>query len=148
MVAVLNSRDRHWQHPAVVRESGRRHLSETVRQHADNIRTQLAQIGLFDIPVVAIQSQRALYARAATPFRSLRTSRTNGRVSERTTSTAGRTSPSWSASSPPRSRRAAGDLRLTALREDIRSRCRRGIGELEDLAAELEREAESLERGQ
>ncbi|MEW2332590.1 GTPase [Micromonospora chersina] len=148
VVAVLNSRNRRWHHPAVVRESGRRHLSETVRQHADNIRTQLAQIGLFDVPVVAIQSQRALYARAATPFRGPFPEDFHNERERFGTDYLDR----WS-NFPELERlitasiaEGGADLRLTALREDIRSRCRRGIGELEDLAAELEREAESLER--
>ncbi|GIF37465.1 GTPase [Actinoplanes xinjiangensis] len=148
VVAVLNSRNGRWRHPAMVRESGRRHLSETVRQHADNIRTQLARIGLFDVPVVAIQSQRALYARAATPFRGpfpedFQDARetfgtdyldrwSNFRMLEQLIVAA--------------IAEGGADLRLAALREDIRSRCRHGIGELEGLAAELEGEANALER--
>lgn len=148
VVAVLNSRNRNWRHPAVVPESGRRHLSETVRQHADNIRTQLAQIGLFDVPVVAIQSQRALYARAATPFRGPSPSAVKHERELFGTDYLDR----WS-NFPTLERliiaaiaEGGADLRLTALREDIRSRCRHGIGELEDLAAEFEREAHVLER--
>ena len=38
-------------------------------QHAENVRAELANIGLHDVPVVALSSQRALFARAATPFR-------------------------------------------------------------------------------
>ncbi|WP_435126089.1 GTPase [Micromonospora tulbaghiae] len=148
VVAVLNSRNRRWRHPAVVGESGRRHLSETVRQHADNIRTQLAQIGLCDVPVVAMHGQRALYARAATPFRGPYPEDFQNERDIFGTDYLDR----WS-NFPVLERlitasiaEGGADLRLTALREDIRSRCRRGIGELEDLAAEFEREAESLER--
>jgi predicted GTPase len=148
VVAVLNSRNGRWRHPAMVRESGRQHLSEAVRQHADNIRTQLAGIGLFDVPVVAIQSQRALYARAATPFRGpfpedFQDAReTFGTDYLDHWSNFGTLEQLIVASIAE----GGADLRLAALREDIRSRCRHGIGELEDLATELEREAEALER--
>ncbi|SBT40608.1 GTPase [Micromonospora auratinigra] len=148
VVAVLNSRNRNWRHPAVVPESGRGHLSETVRQHADNIRTQLGQIGLFDVPVVAIQSQRALHARAATPFRGPSPSAVQHERERFGRDYLDR----WS-NFPTLERliiasiaEGGADLRLTALREDIRSRCRSAAGELEELAAEFEREAQALER--
>lgn len=149
-VAVLNVRNARWRHPAIVPEAQRRNPSEAVRQHADNIRTQLAQIGLPDIPVVAIHSQRALFARATTPFHGPDTLQkafhrqreefgtdylerwSNFATLERliVTSIA----------------EGSADLRLAALREDLRSRCGRGIGELEALAAQLDREAETLEK--
>ena len=44
------------------------YASEPVAQHAENIRVELANIGLDDVPVVAISSRRALFARAATPY--------------------------------------------------------------------------------
>ncbi|XVV10831.1 GTPase [Actinoplanes sp. CA-131856] len=130
-------------------ERGRRNLSEQVRQHADNIRTQLAQIELPGTPVVAVQSRRALFARAATPFRGLspdgfRTERerfgtdylerwSNFGTLERLIVTA--------------IAEGAADLRLAAVRQDIRFRCRRGIGELTELAAEIEQRALAGERG-
>ncbi|UAK40443.1 50S ribosome-binding GTPase [Gordonia bronchialis] len=68
-IAVLNVRNRRWRHTAkVTRESERERHSKSVRDHANNIRTELARIGLGDTPVVAINTQRALFARATTPF--------------------------------------------------------------------------------
>lgn len=69
-VAVLNIRNLRWRHPAKVpNQAARRNISEPVRQHCDNIRTELASIGLSDTPTVAIHSRRALFARASTPYR-------------------------------------------------------------------------------
>lgn len=69
-IAVLNVRNLRWRHPArVPDQQARRNISVPVRQHADNIRTELANIGLPRIPVVALQSRRALFARASLPFR-------------------------------------------------------------------------------
>lgn len=68
-IAVLNVRNLRWRHPAKVgSQSARRSLSRAVAEHANNIRTELAKIDLGGTPVVAIQSRRALFARAATPF--------------------------------------------------------------------------------
>ena len=68
-IAVLNVRNRRWRHSAKVsRISERERHSRSVREHANNIRTELARIGLGGAPVVAINTQRALFARAATPF--------------------------------------------------------------------------------
>lgn len=69
VLAVLNVRNAMWRHPArVAAVAQRRGLSLTAQQHADNIASELEAIGLTDIPIVAIQSKRALFARAATPF--------------------------------------------------------------------------------
>ncbi|GEP27802.1 hypothetical protein CLE01_24000 [Cryobacterium levicorallinum] len=69
-IAVLNIRNLRWRHPAKVpNQTARQNVSEPVRQHSDNIRTELASIGLPDAPVVAIHSRRALFARASTPYR-------------------------------------------------------------------------------
>lgn len=69
VVAVLNVRNPRWRHPArVPTQAARRNMSEPVAQHAENIRVELANIGLDDVPVVAISSRRALFARAATPY--------------------------------------------------------------------------------
>ncbi|RNL51417.1 GTPase [Arthrobacter oryzae] len=69
-IAVLNIRNPRWRHPAKLpNHTDRRNLSVPVRQHCDNIRTELADIGLPDTPVVAIHSMRALFARASTPYR-------------------------------------------------------------------------------
>ncbi len=70
-IAVINVRNLRWRHPpAKVRsESTRRSLSRAVAEHANNIRTELAKIDLGSTPIVAIQSRRALFARAQTPFK-------------------------------------------------------------------------------
>nr|ABP45670.1 GTP-binding protein, HSR1-related protein [Mycolicibacterium gilvum PYR-GCK] len=69
VVAVLNVRNPRWRHPArVSSQAARRNMSEPVAQHAENVRVELANIGLDDVPVVAISSRRALFARAATPY--------------------------------------------------------------------------------
>ncbi|KAA0110607.1 GTPase [Mycolicibacterium sp. P1-5] len=69
-IAVLNIRNLRWRHPVKVsNQTARQNISEPVRQHSDNIRTELASIGLAETPVVAIHSRRALFARASTPFR-------------------------------------------------------------------------------
>jgi predicted GTPase len=147
-VAVLNVRNPHWHHPAMVPEALRRNKSEPVRQHADNIRTHLAQIGLPDTPVVAIHSQRALFARAATPYLG---PAPDGFRFERDTFGTGYLE-RWSNFGTLERLMAhaiaegAADLRLTALREDVRSRARRAIEELEDLAREIDEDAGSLER--
>lgn len=70
VIAVLNVRNLRWRHPARVKnQAARRNMSESVAQHAENVRTELANIGLNDVPVVAISSRRALFARSATPYR-------------------------------------------------------------------------------
>ncbi|MFD7475189.1 GTPase [Streptomyces sp. NPDC059837] len=148
VVAVLNVRNPRWRHPAKVPEARRRNLSESVRQHTDNIRTQLVQIGLPDTPVVAIHSRRALFARATTPFHGPAQKDFQHEREEFGKDYLDRWSNFGTLERLIATSIAEGgaDLRLTALREDIRSRCRRGVGELEDLAVEIEQEAESLER--
>lgn len=69
VVAVLNVRNPRWRHPArVPTQAARRNMSESVAQHAENVRVELANIGLDDAPVVALSSRRALFARASTPY--------------------------------------------------------------------------------
>lgn len=69
VLAVLNIRNLRWRHPALVRSAAARAgLSRTAQQHADNITSELDAIGLTDVPVVAIQSRRAFFARAGTPY--------------------------------------------------------------------------------
>lgn len=147
-VAVLNVRNSRWRHPAKVPKARRRNLSEAVRQHTDNIRTQLVQIGLPDTPVVAIHSRRALFARATTPFHGPAPENLHHEREEFGKDYLDRWSNFGTLERLIATSIAEGgaDLRLTALREDIRSRCRRGVGDLEDLAVEIEQEAESLER--
>ncbi|WP_141752432.1 GTPase [Rhodococcus erythropolis] len=69
-VAVLNVRNLRWRHPdKVASHVARQSLSRGVGEHVDNIRTELSKIDLPSTPVVAIQSRRALFARASTPFK-------------------------------------------------------------------------------
>jgi predicted GTPase len=69
VIAVLNMRNAMWRHPALGSTAAHRNgLAQTAQQHADNIRGELNAIGLPGVPVVAISSQRALFARASTPF--------------------------------------------------------------------------------
>lgn len=69
VIAALNIRNAMWRHPARVASSAARAgLSRSAQQHADNIISELDAIGLVDVPVVAIQSKRALFARASIPF--------------------------------------------------------------------------------
>lgn len=68
-IALLNVRNPRWRHPAKIpNQTARQNISEPVRQHSDNIRMELANIGLPYTPVVAIHSKRALFARASTPY--------------------------------------------------------------------------------
>lgn len=145
-VAVLNVRNPRWRHSALVPEERRRHLSDSVRQHADNITTELAQIGLAHTPIVAVHSRRALIARAATPFQgpalaSFEHERTefgpdtlaewsNFSTLERLLSTA--------------IQEGASDIRLSALREDVRARYRSAAAELTEMAGEFLSEADNL----
>ncbi|MBM2619688.1 50S ribosome-binding GTPase [Actinoplanes sp. LDG1-06] len=147
VVAVLNVRNARWRHPAKVRPASRRNLSEPVRQHVDNIRTHLAQIELHDVPVVAINSRRALFARASTPFRGPAQKDFHHEREAFGPDYLDRWSNIGALEDLIVAAIAEGgaDLRLAALREDIRSRVRHGIGELEDLAATVEREAAALE---
>ena len=68
-IALLNVRNPLWRHPArVPSQRTRRSLSDAVRQHRQNIESELAKIGLGDSPIVAVQSRRGLMARASTPY--------------------------------------------------------------------------------
>lgn len=69
LIAVLNPRNPVWRlPPRVPVGSARSNLSRAVREHASNIRDELAKIGLSGVPVVALSSKRALFARASLPF--------------------------------------------------------------------------------
>lgn len=69
VVAVLNSRNARWRHPIKVgRQASRRSLSQTVSEHVGHIRDELALVGLSDVPVVAIHSKRAAFARTTDPY--------------------------------------------------------------------------------
>lgn len=69
MLAILNPRNPVWRSPPRVPVgSARANLSRAVREHAGNIRDELAKIGLTGVPVIAVSSKRALFARAELPF--------------------------------------------------------------------------------
>ena len=69
VIAVLNARNARWRFPPRVPVgSARAQLSRAVREHAGNIRDELAKIGLTSVPVVALSLKRALFARAELPF--------------------------------------------------------------------------------
>ncbi|WP_436522126.1 GTPase [Actinoplanes sp. HUAS TT8] len=148
VVAVLNVRNADWRQPDRVPESRRANLSEQVRQNAGNIRSQLAQKSLTGIPIVAVHSRRALMGRATLPYRGpfpgpfLKERDHFGTDHHERWSNFATLERLIVASIAE----GGADLRLAALRDDVRSRCRRGTAELERLAAEIEREAESLER--
>lgn len=148
-MAVLNVRNSRWRHPALVPDDRRQHLSDSVRQHADNVKTELAQIGLGSTPLVAIQSRRALFARATTPFRgpgpeSFQHERdefgieylarwSNFRTLENLLTTA--------------IQLGASDIRLSTLREDVRERCRVASLALSTMAGEFVSDVHRLEDG-
>ncbi|MGH4009945.1 MAG: GTPase [Pseudonocardiaceae bacterium] len=69
-IAVLNVRLPNWRFPTrVPRRAARQRLSQTVTEHAAHIREELAAIGLVNIPLVALHTQRAVFARASEPIR-------------------------------------------------------------------------------
>lgn len=68
-IAVLNCRNQHWRFPPRVELlAQRRSQSQMVHQHIGNIQDGLSNLGLSDVPVVAISSKRALMARGKEPF--------------------------------------------------------------------------------
>jgi len=70
VIAILNPRNTVWRQPQrIAFERQRITLSETVREHASHIRDELTKIGLPEVPVIAINSKRALFARASLPFK-------------------------------------------------------------------------------
>lgn len=70
VVAVLNVRNPFWRRPSDVHlGTQRRLLSGAVREHVTNIDTELAALGIFGAPVVAISAQRAVYGRVTGPYR-------------------------------------------------------------------------------
>ena len=69
LIAVLNPRNARWRLPPEVPVGdARSNQSRAVREHAGNIRDELAKIGLSGVPVVAVSLKRALFARASLPF--------------------------------------------------------------------------------
>ncbi|WP_431817397.1 GTPase [Gordonia jacobaea] len=142
-IAVLNVRNSRWRHPARVPESQRHRPAESVRQHADNIRTELAKIGLSSIPVVAVQSKRALFARASTPFHGPGCQSLVGEREAFGVDYLNRWSNFETLERLMSAAIAEGgvDIRLAALREDLRARCRTAAADFEDKAARYSKEA-------
>ncbi len=69
VIAVLNNRNSVWRlPPRVPIGSARASLSRTVAQHAGNIQDELASVSMLGVPVVAVASKRALFARATLPY--------------------------------------------------------------------------------
>ncbi len=69
VIAVLNGRNPHWRMPTRVPvASARKTVSQHIQQNATNIRDELGKIGLLSVPIVAISSKRALFARATEPY--------------------------------------------------------------------------------
>jgi predicted GTPase len=68
-IAVLNVRLPNWRFPPrAPRAAVRGRLSQTVAEHAQHIRQELAAIGIHEIPLVAVHTQRAVYASATEPI--------------------------------------------------------------------------------
>ncbi len=146
-IAVLNVRNGRWRHPALVPEDRRQHLSDSVRQHADNIRTELAQIGLGSTPLVALQSRRALFARASTPFTGPAAESFEHERHQFGTDYLAR----WSNFETLEKlllnaiSEGASDIRLSAIQEDIRNRYMGASQELTDMANEYLEESRHAE---
>jgi predicted GTPase len=69
LIAILNARNPVWRFPErVPSRLSRQNLADQIRQHASNISDELGKIGLPGVPIVAMSSQRALFARARLPF--------------------------------------------------------------------------------
>ena len=65
-IAVLNIKERAWGDPdRCLDRPHMRGVAKDVRDHAAHVREQLAVLGLDGVPVVAVNAQRAVYARAA-----------------------------------------------------------------------------------
>lgn len=68
-IVVLNVRLPHWRYPPRARVRAKRvRQSQTVADHAAHIREGLTAVGLGDAPVVAVNTQRAVFGRAREPF--------------------------------------------------------------------------------
>ena len=68
-IAILNCRNRRWRIPINVPYAAQREtVSRSVREHAGNIHDELVRVALFNVPVIALSSQRALFGRATQPY--------------------------------------------------------------------------------
>lgn len=69
VLAVLNCRNPLWRFgPRVPKLASRRQLSKAVQQHSTNIVEGLAGVGLHEVPVVAINTKRAVFACSQQPY--------------------------------------------------------------------------------
>ncbi|UEM02590.1 50S ribosome-binding GTPase [Skermanella rosea] len=69
LIAVLNQRNPVWRVPdRVPSGTARANLSRAIAEHAGNIRDELGRLGLGNVPLIAVNSKRAVAARAASPF--------------------------------------------------------------------------------
>lgn len=149
VLAVLNVRNAMWRHPARVASAAQRSgLSRTARQHADNIASELEAIGLAGVPIVAIQSKRALFARAATPFVGPATSEL-----ESDRSVYGREYLDRWSNLPVLEQliasciaEGAADLRLAALRDGLQAGLRQWADEIDRTAIEQQARGLAVER--
>lgn len=68
-VAMLNVKERAWGDPdRCVDDTHMRGVAKDVRDHASHVREQLSDLGLDDVPIVALNAQRAVYAQAADAY--------------------------------------------------------------------------------
>lgn len=149
VLAVLNVRNAMWRNPARVASLAQRNgLSRTARQHADNIASELEAIGLTGVPIVAIQSKRALFARAATPFVGPAASEL-----EADRSAYGREYLDRWSNLPVLEQlialciaEGAADLRLSALREGLQAGLRQWADEIDRAAVEQQARGLAVER--
>lgn len=149
VLAVLNVRNAMWRHPArVASVAQRRGLSRTVQQHADNIASELEAIDLTGIPIVAIQSKRALFARATTPFAG-----PAARELEAERSSYGREYLNRWSNLPMLEQlivscitEGAAELRLAGLREGLQAGLRQWADEIDRTAAEQQDRGVAVER--
>ncbi len=76
LVAVLNVLGEPWRRPEfLVTAVQRRGFQVQVEQHAAHVRRRLAALGLEDFVIVALQAQRALFARSEGPWRQAHSAR-------------------------------------------------------------------------
>ena len=70
LVVVLNQRNPVWRVPdRAPSGASRANLSQTIAEHAGHIRDELGRLGLVGVPLVAVNTKRAVAARAALPFK-------------------------------------------------------------------------------
>jgi predicted GTPase len=68
-IAILNCKNRHWRMPTKAPYAYQReNSSRSLREHAGNIHDELMRVALFNVPVIALSSQRALFGRATQPY--------------------------------------------------------------------------------